>query len=131
MNLRALSINWNIPWLWIPLAAGVVAVVFLMRGAPLWQWFGAAVAGSLMVPSHVYGYDLAILLVPILASASEAQSKFTRLLAFAAALPFAYEATLLPPPWSAIPALLLLCLFVAIGSDGFRGTARLAPHPIH
>lgn len=123
LNLRALSINFNLPWLWIPLAVGVVVVVIRMRGAPLWQWFGVAVAGSLLVPPHVYGYDAAVLLVPVLAAVSEARSKLTRLLAFTAALPFAYEATLLPAPWSAIPAALLLSLFVAISSDGICGAS--------
>ena len=67
INLRAIAVNFGTPWILIPLLLFVVAVViYAARISEDWRWFGAAVAGSLLIVPHVYLYDLASLLVFLL-----------------------------------------------------------------
>jgi hypothetical protein len=128
VNIRAVAINFGAPWVVIPLILLVVAiVVYAARLSADWQWFGAAIAGSLLLPPHVYLYDVASLLVFLLAALTSAKSPLTRWTAFLIILPPIHGAIALGAPWAAIPPLVIIAFMLCLVWDrklafgAFRG----------
>jgi hypothetical protein len=119
INLRAIAVNFGTPWILIPLLLFVVAVViYAARISEDWRWFGAAVAGSLLIVPHVYLYDLASLLVFLLGALTNAKSPLTRWTAFLIILPPVHAAIALEAPWAAILPLVIIVFLLCLALDG-------------
>lgn len=119
-NIYALPANFGLhaPWISACLVALVVGVVlWASRGAPLWRWFGLAIAGSLLIAPHVYEYDAAMLLLPILLAIFTSKKPVSRYAAMAAAIPAAWWMTAAHPPWAVAPALVILVFLVALAVE--------------
>ncbi len=118
INIRAIALNFGTPWVVIPLILFVAAiVVYAARLSADWRWFGAAIAGSLLIVPHVYLYDLASLLVFLLAALTSAKSPLTRWTAFLIILPPVHGAIALGIPWAAIPPLVIIAFMLCLVLD--------------
>ena len=124
------SLAWNLG-VHSPLVTGPLIVLpVLLAGiaawrAPLWRWFSAASIGTLLVAPHVYRYDAGILLLPLLLAIYQSPSRFTRIVAATAAIPIPYMAAFFGPPYSGLPALLLVALLGALARENVNQGAAL------
>jgi hypothetical protein len=118
INIRSIAVNFGAPWIVVPLTLVVAAiVVYAARLSVDWQWFGAAVAGSPLIVPHVYLYDLASLLVFLLAALTSAKSPVTRWTAFLLILPPIHAAIALGTPWAAILPLAIIAFLLCLVLD--------------
>ena len=105
----------------VALVIGLVVVG--VRGAPLWRWLSVALAGSLLVPPHVYGYDASMLLLVWLALFSS-KKLWTRLMALALGAPPVFFLSMAGAPWSVLPALVLLLFLTALARENYQEQRR-------
>ncbi len=111
----------------IALAAAVAAIaIYAAWNAPLWRWFAAAVAGSLVMIPHVYNYDVAVMLAPVLLAIFRAETKTLKVAAMTLALPCVFWLPAAGPPWAMGPALAMLFFLIAIAREQTR-TASASP----
>ena len=112
--------------------AGVVAATALYAAwrAPLWRWFAAGIAGSLLMVPHVYGYDAAVLLLPVLLAIFKASGRGARYSAMAIALPCVFWLPAAGSPWAMGPALAISAFLIFVArereSDAFEPAAKAA-----
>ena len=100
------------------LAAAIVGLAaFGLRRGPMWRALGIASAGSLLISPHVFGYDAALLLLPIWLVTSSAASKPSRYSALVLCVPFTFLFTLAPAPLRCIPAVAVLAFFITLVAD--------------
>jgi Glycosyltransferase family 87 len=125
-NIHAIPANFHVTStaVSIVLAIGVVAITLAAAwGAPLWRWFAAATAGSLLMVPHVYGYDAAMLLAPALLAIFGARTRFTRYAAMALALPCVFWLPAAGRPWAMGPALAILVFLISLAAERRAGKA--------
>ena len=112
-------------------AAAVIGVsLFGILRAPAWRGFSIALTASLLICPHVFGYDAAMLLLPVWLVIENSRSKFSRWSALSLANPVTFYLTALRSPWSAIPAVALLVFLgalIADPSEAVRREAQAAP----
>jgi hypothetical protein len=112
VNLYSIPVNLNLPTIksvFIEiLVIGAVVVCCLQAKAKPWLSFAAACAGSLLVAPHVYGYDTALMLLPVWLCYNAAQRTITRVAAIIFACPLPFFLSLGGSPWSAAPAIALI-----------------------
>jgi hypothetical protein len=127
-NIHAIPANFGIHSTAVSLALSgmVVAIaVYAAFNAPLWRWFAAGIAGSLLMVPHVYGYDAAVLLAPILLAIFNARTSVTRYSAMAIALPCVFWLPAAGAPWAIGPALAISVFLIAVARErGAESTAR-------
>jgi hypothetical protein len=116
---------------WLAAAAVVVLalVALAARRADLWTGSAAAVAAGVLIAPHSYLYDLALLLPGQILLASDKGRSPEKMLSALLAMPAIVGLGLLNPPWSAVPALLLLAF---VGTMAFKrrqtsASRKLAP----
>jgi hypothetical protein len=92
------------------LLIGAIVIVFLVaiRSAPL---FVLAPLASLLVVPHVYGYDAAVLLGPILWVIFEWKDKAARIMAALLSTPICFGFALADKPWAIISSASLMVFF--------------------
>ncbi|MDP8979748.1 MAG: DUF2029 domain-containing protein [Acidobacteriota bacterium] len=115
IDVHALALNFGTESLLVRglLVAAVVALAaWASWRAPLWRWFAAATAGSLLIAPHVYGYDAGMLLLPVWLAIYNATDLGTRLAATALATPIPFLMTLAGKPWAAAAPIFIL-IFLA------------------
>lgn len=86
----------------------------MTRQAPLWLWLSGALAGSVLVNPHAYVYDAAVLLVALWLILFRSEDRILRVIAVILVVPLPFLTLLAGPPWSALPALLLVALLFAM-----------------
>lgn len=119
-NVHAITANLRIDStvVSVALAGAVMAIaVFAAWRAPWWRWFAAGTAGSLLMVPHVYGYDTAMLLAPVLAAIVGAQTKLARYAAMAIALPCVFWMPAAGRPWAMAPALAIVTFLISIARE--------------
>lgn len=119
-NIYAIATNLGVesPGVSMILFAIVVAIAFLAAWrAPLWRWFAAIIAGSLLMVPHVYIYDTAALLLTTLLTLFRAKRKITRSAAVAVALPVTFWMPTLGRPWAMAPSVAILFLLIALAVE--------------
>ncbi|HTC86819.1 MAG TPA: glycosyltransferase family 87 protein [Bryobacteraceae bacterium] len=100
------------------LAAGVIGLAIIgLRRAPLWRSIAIAATASLLISPHVFGYDAAMILLPIWLVIDNATRKISRYAALVLAAPFTFCFTLANPPLRCVPALALLGFLIAMVTD--------------
>lgn len=133
VNIHALPANLGIdsrPASLILAFAVLAIALFAARRAPLWQWFSAAIAGSLLIAPHVYEYDAAVLLLPLLLAIFRSADAFVRSAAMVALLPAAYWMTAAHAPWAMAPSLAILTFLVSIAVARSRADFAPAREPL-
>ena len=134
INLRGVTSNiaGNSTLLWVVLVGFVVGlVVIAIRGAPFWRWLSAAITGSVLVAPHGYAYDAAVLLLPIWMLLFVSPSRLSRVSALLLATPLPFFTLMAGPPWSILPALLVILLLCVLARESYaeRQAAAVSPSP--
>jgi hypothetical protein len=123
INVHGLVINIGADG-WLLRGLLMLMVVLLVAAAcwraPLWQWIAAVSAGSLLVPPHVYGYDAALLLLPLWLAIFMSPDKTTRLAAMLVCTPLPFLMTLAGTPWAASTPLALLGFLLCLSRNLLR-----------
>ncbi len=132
-NVHAIAANLGIHSSAVSLTlAGVVAAIAIYAGwqAPqpqdLWRWFAAGIAGSLLMVPHVYGYDAAVLLLPVLLAIFKARGRMLRYSAMARALPCVFWLPAAGSPWAMGPAFAILAFLISVARERGPEAAALA-----
>ncbi|MEZ5353168.1 MAG: glycosyltransferase family 87 protein [Bryobacteraceae bacterium] len=113
----------------------VAALALFPRAVPNLTvgWFWAAAAGSILVTPHTYGYDIALLLPALLMMLQPDSVKPAKWVAVAAMTIVPYVLTVIGPPWTISPSILMLALLLAISGRlpewGPRREASPQPAP--
>ena len=116
--------------LWAILACLVVGVVVIAaRGAPFWRWLSAAITGSVLVAPHGYVYDGAILLLPVWMLLYVSKSRLSRITALLLVTPLPFFTLMAGPPWSILPALLVILLLVTLARESYTERRALPVSP--
>lgn len=115
ITIHALALNLGISdWRAQAGLGALIAVMVAMAAwnAPLWRWWAAAAAGSLLAAPHIYLYDLALMLLPLWLTIFCSRNPAARISATALTTPLPFLMTLAGrPPWAAIaPAIMLVFL---------------------
>ena len=132
INLRgvAANIGGNSKVFWVILMGLTVGlVVIAIRGAPFWRWLSAAITGSVLVVPHGYAYDGAILLLPVWILLFVSRSRLSRVAALLLATPLPFFSLMAGPPWSVLPALLVILLLVALAHESYKERRALPVSP--
>lgn len=91
------------------------AAAWVIRRQPLWLWVSLALTASLFAAPHVYGYDLAIFLLPVWLVQAYSSSLLTKAAFAALATPLPFFIGLAGPPWLlATPLCLGFCLVALV-----------------
>ena len=120
INIHSLPIHFGVAGDWFPvvlvvMVAGLVALACWQ--APPWRWIAAASVGSLLAAPHVYGYDAALLLIPLLTAIYEPESpKRVRIAATVLLTPLPFFMSLAGSPWAAVSTLALLAFLMTLAS---------------
>jgi hypothetical protein len=117
VNIHSLTANFGIeqPLVSVVLIALVSALVFVaVWHAPLWRFWCASLIGSILVGPHVFGYDAAMLLLPVWLVAAYSRSTLTRGFTTVLTIPLLFFCSALGVPWSTLPSLVLLCWLGAL-----------------
>ncbi|MGA2373841.1 MAG: glycosyltransferase family 87 protein [Candidatus Korobacteraceae bacterium] len=120
LNIYSLPVNFGIESrpLNALLAVSIVGLaVFGVRRAPVWRAICIASTGSLLISPHVFGYDAALLLLPIWLVMANFTSNLSRYSALVLCAPVTFLSTLAIRPFPCIPALALFVFFVALVAD--------------
>lgn len=133
VDVHGLAINLgvnNLPFRVSLVALVVVLVALACWRAPLWQWLSACSVGSLLVAPHVYGYDAALLLLPIWLTIFRSTDRWQRVAGTTVCTPIPFLMTLAGSPWAgATPVALLLFLISLTRNSGSERCASVGiPH---
>ncbi len=122
INLRGVTSNiaGNSTLVWAMLVGLVLGlVVIAIRGAPFWRWLSAAITGSVLVAPHGYAYDAAILLLPIWMLLFVSEKRLSRVAALLLVTPLPFFTLMAGPPWSVLPAVLVILLLIALARESY------------
>ncbi len=122
INIHALGANFGIDHIALKIAAVaviVLLVVIAVRSAPLWRWMAAAMAVSILAVPHAYAYDAAILLPLLLLTVFRSKDPYSRFLSTTFLVPLPFVTLSIGPPWTAIPALVLVCFLAALARESY------------
>lgn len=117
LNIYSVFVNFGIEsqTLNTLLAASIVGLAISgLRRAPAWRAIGIASTGSLLISPHVFGYDAALLLLPIWLVMANSASNASRYSALILCAPITFFFTLMRFPFPCIPALAVLVFFIAL-----------------
>jgi glycosyl transferase family 87 len=104
--------------------AGIVAgillvtalVVYIARRGADWQWFGAAMVGSMAVPPHVWEYDATVLFLPAMFGIFATRDWGVRIPAMLIVCPFIYMSKIAGPPFTAADSITLILFVVGLAA---------------
>jgi hypothetical protein len=123
LNIYAIPANFFIDSkpLNLALALFVLGLTILaVYQAPLWRWFSAAAAGSLLIVPHCYLYDATFLLLPLWLVIFQSTEKATRICTLIMAAPFLYFFVGTYPPYTGLPSLLILTFLSGLAFEGYK-----------
>jgi hypothetical protein len=104
-------------------------MVLAIRNAPLWRFFAGWTAASLLVAPHVFGYDAALLLLPLWLAIFYSKNSLVRFSAVFLVTPIPFAGSLMGSPWAMIPSLSLLVLLSSLAIEGHRERSE-GPAPL-
>jgi Glycosyltransferase family 87 len=111
-----------------PLAVLVIGIALCgLRRATAWRAIAIAGTASLLISPHAFGYDAAMLLLPVWLVIENATRKISRYAALILAAPVTFFFTLANPPLECIPALALLAFLIAMVTDRSPAACALTP----
>jgi len=108
----ALNFHLGITGIAVGIAVVVALVVYIALRGTHWQWFAAAMVGSMAVPPHVWEYDATALLLPAMYGIFATRDWGVRIPSMLIVCPFIYLSKVLGPPYTAADSITLI-LFVA------------------
>jgi hypothetical protein len=94
----------------LALVALIAAGFVLRERQPLWRWMSLTITASLFAAPHAYGFDAAIMVLPIWLVQAYSRKTATRAMFVALATPLPFLAALAGQPWSILtPVCLATC----------------------
>ena len=108
----ALNFHFGLAGIAIGAAFVIALVVYAAYYGSDWQWFAAAIAGSMALPPHVWEYDATTLLMPAMFGMFATRNWALRIPAALLVCPLIYLSKVLGPPYTAAASVTLV-LFVA------------------
>jgi Glycosyltransferase family 87 len=103
-------------WAIFGFIATVIAIfVFAVRRP--WNLFVLTPVASLIVVPHVYGYDAALLMVPLLVTIFESTAKAARIAATLLSTPVPFGMALADKPWSIASSASLIAFFLILSAN--------------
>ncbi len=127
VNIHSVGVNFGVehPAVTVGLLALVVVLMAVaVWRAPWWQALAAGLTASVMAGPHVFGYDAAMLLLPLWLVSFHSTSKLSRIAAVMLATPMIFFFSFAGPPWSAVPALGLLLFLAALARENRLAGSR-------
>ena len=120
INIYSVGVNLGVDYpavtvIFLLLVAAMMAVA--VWRAPLWRFIAAMLPASVMAGPHVFGYDAAVLLLPVWLVSFRSTSKLSRFAALLLGTPPIFFVSFLDRPWSASPALGLLLFLAALARE--------------
>lgn len=115
--LANLGLDSGAAYLFTAVLLGAAALLLLVRASrqgELWLVLAAGLAGGMLLAPHVYLYDTTALLLALLIGVQPGRPAPIRYSTFALIVPIAPLATLLGPPLTVLPALLLFAFLAAL-----------------
>jgi hypothetical protein len=108
----------QVSWAAIPVI-GAVVLIFLwsVRRASLWRMFALTAVASLWIVPHVYGYDAALLLLPIMLTIYRSTNAASRITATLLSTPIPFGFALAGKPWAIVPSLSVLTFLLLLASE--------------
>ena len=120
VNIHSVGVNFGVDHTAVT-AALLLLVVGLMAvavwRAPWWRALAAALTASVIAGPRAFGYDAAMLLLPVWLVAFHSNSRLSRGAAVVLAAPTTFFFSLLDPPWSVVPALALVLFLAALARE--------------
>lgn len=129
VNIHSVGVNFGVdhPAVTVGLVALVAALMAAaVWRAPWWRTLAAGLTASVMAGPHVFGYDAAMLLLPVWLVSFHSTSKLSRIAAVVLAAPIIFFFSFFDPPWSAVPALGLLLFLAALARENCLAGGRRA-----
>ncbi len=123
ISVQGLAANLGIEGAWFPAVFGLcvcAALVWALRGAPVWRMFVLAPMASLLIVPHVYGYDAALLLVPVWLAIFEDGWPAGRIAATLFSTPVPFGFALAGKPYSVVASLSLAAFFLVQAAGAVR-----------
>jgi len=108
------------------LVALVGAAIVLKERQPLWRWMSLSITASLFAAPHVYGYDAAIIVLPVWLVQAYSRKTSTRAAFAAFATPLPFLAGLAGSPWSIITPLCLAACFGTLTWEAWTARRQVA-----
>lgn len=122
VNVHSIGANLQIDSMWLS-GSLVCATLALLAAAswkaPLNQLFPAMLAASLLVPPHVYAYDMTLLLPAILLTSFAAEGRTAKIFSLLLVAPVVYFVALAGMPWSALTSVVLFGFLAAHAAGRF------------
>ncbi|MEP7351993.1 MAG: glycosyltransferase family 87 protein [Acidobacteriota bacterium] len=103
--------------------AMVIAAVSLRATQPLWRWVALALTTSLFAAPHVYGYDAAMLMLPIWLVQAYSTRPATRVMFALCALPLSFMAGLAGAPWTILSSVFLAGCFFTLAWEAWSASS--------
>ena len=120
VNIHSVGVNFGVDHMAVT-AALLLLVVGLMAvavwRAPWWRALAAALPASVMAGPHVFGYDAAMLLLPVWLVSFHSNSRLSRGAAVVLAAPLIFFFSFLDSPWPVVPAFGLVLLLAALARE--------------
>lgn len=112
----------------------VALVIYIARHGTEWQWFGAAMVGSMAVPPHVWEYDATALFLPAMFGIFATRDWGVRIPAMLIVCPFIYLSKIAGPPYTAAGSVTLVLFVLGIAASVWRrstpGQRAELPHTV-
>ncbi len=120
ISLQGLTNNLEIvaPWAIVAITAAVILIFAIsVRNAPLWRLFALTSAASLIVVPHVYGYDAALLLLPIWLAIFRSTLKPSKIIATLLSTPIPFGIGLAGKPYAVASSASLIIFMTALAGE--------------
>jgi hypothetical protein len=115
ISIQGLLANLQVDFEALRIAAGalilIAAAMALRKRQPLWRWLSLSITASLFAAPHVYGYDAAMMVLPIWLVQAYCTRTAVRVAFAAFATPLPFLAGMAGSPWSIVTPLCLAACF--------------------
>jgi len=117
ISFEGLLANAGIENSWVAglfILAVISVLLWSLRGAPLWKLFSLTACASLLVVPHVYGYDAALLLLPLWLTIFQSTARAPKIVATLMTTPLPFGFAMADKPWAVLSSLSLTVFFVLL-----------------
>jgi hypothetical protein len=128
ISQQGLTTNLDISATWaIGLILAVVVVIFAIavRAAPLWRVFALTSIASLIIVPHVYGYDAALLMLPIWLTIFRSQRTPSKIAATLISTPIPFGMALAGKPYAVTASASLVVFLLLLAYESFAERQRV------
>ena len=122
ISFQGLAANLGLPYAGALaiIALVIVAFLFAIRNAPLWRMFSITALASLLIAPHVYGYDAALLLLPIWLVIFESARPLSRIAATLLSTPVPFGFAMAGKPYALVSSASMLAFFLILVAENKR-----------